>query len=58
MAKLYNWRYRALGDLPAVCSSPPFQAANPAFAFEYQFIDVPDYMGRVGARVLTLVVVL
>ncbi|KAG2495214.1 hypothetical protein HYH03_006820 [Edaphochlamys debaryana] len=46
LAKLYNWRYKALGDLPAVQQLPAFAQANPGFAFDYQLIDVPDYMGR------------
>eukprot|EP00798_Chlamydomonas_sp_ICE-L_P018650 gene18650-25166_t len=46
MAKLYNWRYRALGDLPNVNNAPAFALANPGFAHVYQFIDVPDYMGK------------
>ncbi len=46
LAKLYNWRYKALGDLPAVQALPAFRAANAGFAFDYQFIDVPDYLGR------------
>lgn len=45
LAKLYNWRYRSLGDLPSVTTSLTFLLANPGFAFEYQFIDVPDYQG-------------
>ena len=48
MAKLYNWRYRALGDLPAVSTAPAFVAANPGFGFEYQFVHVPDFMGKVS----------
>lgn len=47
LARLYNWRYRALGDLPAVSAEgSPFQRANPGFAFDAQFIDVPDFQGR------------
>ncbi|KAL4443940.1 hypothetical protein ABPG75_011677 [Micractinium tetrahymenae] len=46
LAKLYNWRYRALGDLPAVSSEPAFRAANPGFALDFQLIDVPDFNGR------------
>lgn len=29
LAKLYNWRYRALGDLPNVQEQPAFRTANP-----------------------------
>jgi len=46
LAKLYNWRYRALGDLPYVLNTPAFKAANPGLAFDYQFINVPDFMGK------------
>jgi intron-binding protein aquarius len=46
IAALYNWRYRDLGDLPRVATQPAFLAANPGFAFEYQLIDVPDFLGR------------
>ena len=43
LAKLYNWRYRALGDLPAVVSKAPFTTANAGFALDFQLIDVPDF---------------
>lgn len=46
IAALYNWRYRNLGDLPRVSVLPEFRAANAGFAFEYQLIDVPDFLGR------------
>ena len=36
--KLYNWRYQALGDLPAVTQQERFRRANPGLAFDYQFI--------------------
>ena len=45
IAKLYNWRYRNLGDLPHVQSRPRFIQANPGFAHECQFVDVPDFGG-------------
>ena len=38
LAKLYNWRYKDLGDLPAVQQEPVFKKANAGFAFDYQFI--------------------
>ena len=47
MAKLYNWRYRALGDLPYVSTAPEYRLANAGLAFDYQFINVEDFMGRV-----------
>ena len=46
IASLYNWRYKALGDLPFTASSTIFNLANPGFSFEYQLIDVPDFLGR------------
>ena len=38
LAKLYNWRYQALGDLPAVTQEERFRRANPGLAFDCQFI--------------------
>ena len=46
LAKLYNWRYGGLGDLPAVSALPVFRAGNPGFGREFQFVDVPDFHGR------------
>lgn len=46
LAKLYNWRYRDLGDLPFVLEEPIFQKANSGFSYDYQLIDVPDYLGK------------
>lgn len=46
IACLYNWRYRALGDLPHVKSLKEYQMANAGFAFTFQFVDVPDWEGR------------
>lgn len=46
IAKLYNWRYRELGDLPYVKEEPIFHRANGGFSYEYQLVDVPDYNGR------------
>jgi len=46
IAKLYNWRYRSLGDLPAVQQLPAFSTANAGLAYDYQFIHVPDFMGQ------------
>ena len=46
LAQLYRWRYKGLGDLPNVLTSPEYLSANPGFAFDFQFIDVPDYQGR------------
>ncbi|GJN31653.1 hypothetical protein PR202_gb20074 [Eleusine coracana subsp. coracana] len=46
IARLYNWRYRELGDLPYVSEQAIFHKANAGFSFEYQLVDVPDYRGR------------
>lgn len=46
IADLYRWRYKDLGDLPAVLSREEFKLANPGFALDYQLIDVPDFQGR------------
>ena len=45
LAKLYNWRYHQLGDLPNVTEGSAFLRANPGFALDFQFVDVPDYQG-------------
>ena len=42
IASLYNWRYRALGDMAHVSARPAFVAANAGFAHEFQFIDVAE----------------
>ncbi|KAH1235389.1 RNA helicase aquarius [Glycine max] len=46
IAKLYNWRYRDLGDLPSVKEEVVFNRANAGFAYDYQLVDVPDYLGK------------
>ncbi|KAB2627442.1 intron-binding protein aquarius-like [Pyrus ussuriensis x Pyrus communis] len=46
IAKLYNWRYRDLGDLLYVKEGAIFHRANSGFSYEYQLVDVPDYHGR------------
>ena len=38
MAKLYNWRYEDLGDLPSVTDQERFRKANAGLAYDYQFI--------------------
>ena len=43
---LYRWRYQKLYDLPFITSENEFLRANVGFAFEYQLIDVPDYLGK------------
>ncbi|KAK9733643.1 hypothetical protein RND81_04G081100 [Saponaria officinalis] len=46
IAKLYNWRYRELGDLPYVKQGAIFQKANAGFCYDYQLVDVPEYHGK------------
>ncbi|GAV79037.1 AAA_11 domain-containing protein/AAA_12 domain-containing protein, partial [Cephalotus follicularis] len=46
IAKLYNWRYRDLGDLPYVKENPMFHRANSGFSYEYQLVEVPDHNGK------------
>ncbi|GJP44192.1 hypothetical protein CLOM_g3581, partial [Closterium sp. NIES-68] len=46
IAQLYNWRYRDLGDLPVVKTREEYVQANGGFAWEYQLVDVGDWMGR------------
>jgi intron-binding protein aquarius len=45
LATLYNWRYKALGDLPHVHAGE-YTKANPGFLYEYQLINVEDFQGR------------
>lgn len=42
LARLYNWRYTGLGDLPNVSAQPEYLRANPGMAYEYQLLDVGD----------------
>ncbi|KAL3537649.1 hypothetical protein ACH5RR_001015 [Cinchona calisaya] len=46
LARLYNWRYRDLGDLPYVKDNQIFHRANAGFCYDYQLVDVPDYNGK------------
>ncbi|KAH9288167.1 hypothetical protein KI387_032284 [Taxus chinensis] len=46
IAKLYNWRYRELGDLPSVQRERVFHCANTGFGYEYQLVDIPDHNGQ------------
>ncbi|KAL6992539.1 hypothetical protein U1Q18_010649 [Sarracenia purpurea var. burkii] len=46
ITRLYNWRYRDLGDLPYVKEEAIFHRANAGFSYEYQLVDVLDYHGR------------
>ncbi len=45
IADLYRWRYLNLIDLPRTCESE-YALANPGFAFDYQFIEVEDFLGK------------
>jgi len=46
LANLYNWRYKALGNLPEIESSQQYAVANPGCVHTFQFVDVPDFEGR------------
>lgn len=46
IAKLYQWRYSNLGNLPHVESAEEYLSANAGFKYDYQFINVPDYKGK------------
>ncbi|KZF22773.1 intron-binding protein aquarius [Xylona heveae TC161] len=46
IAELYRWRYKQLGDLPAVEEQPEFRLANAGFRYDFQFINVTDYKGK------------
>lgn len=46
IAKLYQWRYPSLTNLPHVTNSPEYLTANAGFKYDFQFINVPDYKGQ------------
>lgn len=46
IARLYQWRYPKLDNLPDVSSNAEFQQANAGFKFDFQFINVPNYKGK------------
>ena len=46
LARLFNWRYAGLQDLPQVSARPEFRAANAGLRYDYQLIDVGDFHGR------------
>ncbi|EPS73528.1 hypothetical protein M569_01225, partial [Genlisea aurea] len=46
LARLYNWRYKDLGDLPYVLEKDIFHRANAGFCFDYQLVNVGDYLGK------------
>lgn len=45
LASLFNWRYRNLENLPQT-SMGEFADANPGFAFDCQFVNVEDFLGK------------
>merc|ERR1719402_845002 len=45
ICSLYNWRYKALGNLPHVLNHQDYQTASAGFSFDYQLINVPDFNG-------------
>jgi len=47
IAKLYSWRYKDLGNLPAVIDKDPaYKTGNAGFAHTFQLVNVPDFRGR------------
>ncbi|CAG8640369.1 3664_t:CDS:10, partial [Ambispora leptoticha] len=46
IAELYNWRYKNLGNLPVIHQQPEYQKANAGFTYDYQLINVEDYLGK------------
>jgi intron-binding protein aquarius len=46
IARLYQWRYPQLGNLPHVDTAEEFLTANAGFKYDYQFINVGDYKGK------------
>lgn len=45
IARLYQWRYPHLGNLPHVETAEEFTTSNAGFKYDYQFIDVGDFKG-------------
>ncbi|GAB6024502.1 hypothetical protein CHUAL_009656 [Chamberlinius hualienensis] len=43
ICRLYNWRYKKLGDLAHVLQWPEYRMANAGFLFDYQLINVEDF---------------
>ncbi|KGQ04586.1 Intron-binding protein aquarius [Beauveria bassiana D1-5] len=46
IARLYQWRYPKLDNLPGLSTNAEFQQANAGFKFDFQFINVPKYKGK------------
>ncbi|KAJ4153246.1 hypothetical protein LMH87_009743 [Akanthomyces muscarius] len=46
IARLYQWRYPKLDNLPVVSTNAEFKQANAGFKFDFQFINVPKYKGK------------
>lgn len=46
IARLYQWRYPKLDNLPDVSNHAEFMQANAGFKYDYQFINVPTYKGK------------
>ncbi|KAF2366652.1 Intron-binding protein aquarius N-terminal [Trinorchestia longiramus] len=46
LCELYKWRYRCLGNLPHVISSPEYTVANPGLYYDYQLVNVEDLDGK------------
>jgi intron-binding protein aquarius len=46
IAKLYNWRYKDLNNLPNVLTEMKYKLSNPGMTFEYQWINCEDFEGQ------------
>jgi intron-binding protein aquarius len=46
LASLWNWRYQNLINLPSVSNEGRFLAANAGLAFDFQLVNVDDYLGQ------------
>jgi intron-binding protein aquarius len=46
IAKLYNWRYKELGNLPNVLTEMKYKLSNPGMTHEYQWSNCEDHEGQ------------
>ncbi len=45
ICRLYNWRYKCLGNLPHVLNQENYMVANAGFSYDFQLVNVPDFNG-------------
>ncbi len=43
LCSLYQWRYKALGNLEHVRTGPEYRVANAGFLYDFQLINVDDF---------------